>query len=93
MNYEFLLKSGSGMPYGTLWNLQNPLFEDSRGDSFLMPRIYADDRYFRKSKEINVGNKKITNRTDPQSDTDAINKQYLENLILNPAITIINSNT
>ena len=36
---------------------------------------------------------KIINLGDPTDATDAIDKQYQKNLMLNPAITIINSST
>ena len=68
----------SGSRTGYNYNPKNLLFEDSRGDSYAMPRSYIDGRYYRKSQEINMVNKKITNLADPQSDKDAINKQYLE---------------
>ena len=82
---KFLLKSGGAMSHGRLWNLQNPPYEDSRGNSFAMPRIYADGRYFRKSQEINMGSNKITYLADPQLDKDAINKQYLEKSHVKPS--------
>ena len=82
---KFLLKSGGAMSHGRLWILQNPLYEDSRGNPFAMPRIYANGHYFRKSQEINMGGSKITNLADSQLDKEAINKQYLEKSHVKPS--------
>ena len=68
---------GKTFSKGYIYNLRNPLYEDSRGDDWVMPRLYANGRYFRKSQEINMNSNKITNLADPQSHTDAVNLKTL----------------
>ena len=43
--------------------------------------------------DLNVDNNKIINLGDPTGATDAINKQYLEKLMLNPASHGVYSHT
>ena len=45
------------------------------------------------NKYFNVFGMIATNMKDPTDATDAVNKQYWKNHMLNPAITIMNSST
>ena len=69
----------------SIWNLADPLYSDSRGDCYAMPRLYADERYVRKLQATDTSDNKIFNLADPQSDKDAINKQYLEKSHVKPS--------
>ena len=33
---------GKSFIKGSIWNLADPLYSDSRGDYYAMPRLYAD---------------------------------------------------
>ena len=76
---------GTTFSKGYIYNLRNPLYEDSRGDGWVMPRLYADGRYFRKSQEINMGGNKITNLGDATNNKDAVNLQTLNTRIIKPS--------
>ena len=52
-------KIGTTFSKGYIYNLRNPLYEDSRGDDWVMPRLYADNRYVKKLGQINMNNNMI----------------------------------
>ena len=77
--------SNGGATSGFIYNLKSPPSESSRSASCAIPRSYADARYYRKSQEINMENNKITNLSDPTTDTDGVNLQTLNRYIKKPS--------